>query len=236
MWFRLRCRDQSSGLEKRTLKTDLGVETAIGEWKARNGLVDIGEDGITFDEDSKVGKGGVQEQRNRTEAYDDMLRICWSKQDCSSCLNTGWMRADDGGASVGCSWCPGSQTCIPNPTHPPLFAPFHNPNICPLWYERWELRTKPLGCYVSTITFLSVIVAVISTLLVVSILVAIGFGIRKCVLWNREERNRGWWRFWRWRVGLRDARGRKRGARGRTNGVVEDGERASLLGDGENGG
>lgn len=76
----------------------------------------------------------------------------------------------------------------------------------------------------------------ISTLLVVSILVAIGFGIRKCVLWNREERNRGWWRFWRWRVGLRDAHGRKRGARGRTNGVVEDGERAPLLGDGENGG
>lgn len=230
MWFSLGCRDENEGLKRKRKREDENVEAAVLEWSNRHGLnvgIEMRSSGV-----GEMG-GGVRELGNRTETYDDMLRICWSKQDCSSCLNTAWMKADDGGGSVGCSWCPGSQTCIPNPYSPPLFAPFHNPDICPLWYERWELRTKPLGCYVSTITFLSVIVTVISTLLIVGILVAIGFGIRRFVLWNREEINRGWWKVWRWRVELRDL-GSKRGGRG-ANGAVLENERAPLLGGGEEG-
>lgn len=66
----------------------------------------------------------------------------------------------------------------------------------------------------------------ISTLLVVGILTAIGFGIRRFVLWNRREENKGWWKVWRWRIGLRDIKRRS---------WANGGETAPLLGDGGEG-
>lgn len=60
-----------------------------------------------------------------------------------------------------------TQSCTPNTYAIPLLAPAYDENICPHWAERWEVRTRPLGCQVSTITALSVIIAVLSTLTVV---------------------------------------------------------------------
>ncbi|KAK4461256.1 hypothetical protein QBC42DRAFT_94915 [Cladorrhinum samala] len=98
------------------------------------------------------GKKGEEE-----EGDDDSLILlrCWRQQSCSSCLDTS-----------SCNWCPFTQSCTPNTYAIPLLAPAYDENICPYWAERWEVRTRPLGCQVSTITALSVIIAVLSTLAV----------------------------------------------------------------------
>ncbi|KUJ22763.1 uncharacterized protein LY89DRAFT_310089 [Mollisia scopiformis] len=200
------CRRDGIGVTRRNVVKEKRDE----EWMARKGLLDVVREG----------------EANQTDTYDDMLRICWGKQECWSCLGT---KSEEG--DVGCSWCPSSQTCIPNPTHPPFFAPFVNSDICPLWYERWELRTTPLGCHVSTITVMAVVVAVLSTMLVLG---AVG-GVVVCVRkWNADEESRGWWKVWRWRVELRDVEPRRGRSRVRTNGGVvqgeeEEGERRPLL-------
>jgi len=62
---------------------------------------------------------------------------------------------------------PESSTCVPNTSKIQILAPIGNPDICPLWSERWELRTRPLGCHISTITFLTCIVSVLSTFVVI---------------------------------------------------------------------
>lgn len=46
----------------------------------------------------------------------------------------------------------------------PALAPAWDENICPHWAERWEVRTRPLGCQVSTITMLGVLVGVAATI------------------------------------------------------------------------
>ncbi|PGG96059.1 hypothetical protein AJ79_09747 [Helicocarpus griseus UAMH5409] len=83
---------------------------------------------------------------------DPLLYLCWRQQSCSSCLAA-------------------SKVCIlnlhPQPPPPPfqLLASLTDPHICPLGTrERWELRAAPLGCNVSTITFLSSFVSVLGTL------------------------------------------------------------------------
>ncbi|KAJ5032429.1 uncharacterized protein L3040_009034 [Drepanopeziza brunnea f. sp. 'multigermtubi'] len=77
------------------------------------------------------------------DTYGEWLRICWRQQGCGGCLE----RVD-----APCSWCPASGTCIPNPSRLQLLAPFSRPNICPLWEERWELRSGTFGCHISTLT------------------------------------------------------------------------------------
>lgn len=67
-----------------------------------------------------------------------------------------------------------TQSCIPNTYPIPLLAPAHNENICPHWTERWEIRTRPFGCHVSTITSLTAIVSMLSTFtLVILVLLAV---------------------------------------------------------------
>lgn len=54
-----------------------------------------------------------------------------------------------------------------------LLDPVFKADICPSSQERFELRTKTLGCGCSTTTLLSVIVTVVSTLVALLILYAI---------------------------------------------------------------
>ena len=87
---------------------------------------------------------------------DFLLRRCWRIQDCHSCLDT----------SDPCSWCAVSSTCISNEAPIGLLAPISKSNVCPISDERWELRAKGLGCKVSTLTFLSVMISVVTTVAV----------------------------------------------------------------------
>jgi len=87
-----------------------------------------------------------------------------------------------------------------------ILAPIWNENVCPHWSERWEVRSRPLGCHVSTITFLTAIVAFLVGLVTVGIVVS-GW---KFGSWAREKwrgREQGWWRGWRLKlVDVVDAR------------------------------
>ncbi|KAM5429878.1 hypothetical protein McanCB56680_001458 [Microsporum canis] len=90
---------------------------------------------------------------------EDLLPFCWRNQDCDSCLK----------AADFCSWCPFSSTCVSNSSPFPLLAPLASSSICPLGpKERWEIRTRPFGCGVSTASFLTCIVSVLSTLALVA--------------------------------------------------------------------
>ena len=84
-----------------------------------------------------------------------LLAKCWQHQSCDSCLHDQNL----------CSWCAASSTCVANPTRWQLIAPIFHPKICPLKEERWELRAKGLGCGVSTVTLMSVIIAIIGVIL-----------------------------------------------------------------------
>lgn len=76
-----------------------------------------------------------------------------------------------------------SNTCIPARS---IFSPIQRPDICPLASERWELRTRTFGCNISTRNLLSIITAVVATLLVVAILAGV------YVLYKRRQRRREW--------------------------------------------
>ncbi|KAJ5082274.1 hypothetical protein N7532_011317 [Penicillium argentinense] len=98
------------------------------------------------------------------ETSDPLFHVCWRRQSCSYCL----------AGDVACSWCATSSACVPNSAHLPILAPIHATQICPLGSkERWELRALPFGCNVSTMTFLSVVVAVVGTVA----LAGIGFAV-----------------------------------------------------------
>jgi Lon protease-like protein len=56
-------------------------------------------------------------------------------------------------------------------------APAYNEDICPHWAERWEIRTQPLGCQVSTITSLTAIVTIFSTIVGVLLIGLVGVGL-----------------------------------------------------------
>lgn len=137
---------------------------------------------------------------NHTES--DLLPTCWPLNECSQCLTQGL-----------CSWCPmvsglrppslrsanmvaKTFACVPNTHRVPVLAPFFDPEICPLWSERYELRTLPTGCNVSTITFLTGVISAMSTLVAVGLVVASMLATRAV---NRRWRARtaGWWRIWR---------------------------------------
>jgi len=89
------------------------------------------------------------------------------------------------------------MTCIPNLSTLQILAPITNADICPLWSERWEVRTRGLGCHVSTITLLTCVVSVVSTFLVIG-LVALAFRVGKWVGEKWKGKEEGWWKFWRW--------------------------------------
>lgn len=63
-----------------------------------------------------------------------------------------------------------------------MLAPAFDSKICPHPDERWEVRTRPLGCGVSSGTGLAVVVTFLATLaaiLVVAAAVAVVWRIRK---------------------------------------------------------
>ncbi|EEH17884.2 hypothetical protein PABG_00447 [Paracoccidioides brasiliensis Pb03] len=115
-----------------------------------------------------------------------LFQFCWRRQSCGSCLE----------ASKACSWCAISSTCIPNRSPFPLLAPLENHTLCPLGpHERWELRSTPLGCNVSTATFLTGVVSVLSTLVLVLVgwvvVVFMKMGWRGFVSMRRRENGTG---------------------------------------------
>ncbi|KAH9902080.1 hypothetical protein F4778DRAFT_107252 [Xylariomycetidae sp. FL2044] len=122
--------------------------------------------------------------------HDAHLLRCWRIQNCGGCLE-----------EPDCSWCPFSWTCVPNSYRAAFFAPAWDENICPHWAERWEIRTRPLGCQVSTITTLTSLVTIASTLLFVLLVALAVTGGKRLRVYGRK--NPGWWRVWRydWRGG-----------------------------------
>ncbi|EJT76443.1 hypothetical protein GGTG_06362 [Gaeumannomyces tritici R3-111a-1] len=121
----------------------------------------------------------IRESFNISDWEDDKQFLrCWRHQDCGACL-----------VEDGCSWCPFSWTCTSNTYSIPLLAPAYDDKICPHWAERWEIRTRPLGCQVSTITTLTGAVSIASTLIIVGIIFFAFWLIRKMRelrRWRRE--------------------------------------------------
>jgi hypothetical protein len=117
----------------------------------------------------------------------DLFHSCWARQICDSCISS----------RDPCAWCAVSQACVPNIDHGtllPILAPMRNEKICPLgWQERWELRTKTFGCRCSTMTFMSVVIAVLSSMVGVLLIWAAGklgrWSVRR---W--KSRRKGWWK------------------------------------------
>ncbi|KAF2844956.1 hypothetical protein T440DRAFT_409117 [Plenodomus tracheiphilus IPT5] len=154
------------------------------------------------------------EQRYADSAKEDRerLRRCWGYTDCGDCHR-----------SAGhCGWCAMSWTCLPLPRDPisrafPLLSPIRYDGICALASERFELRTSGLGCQVSTITFLTSIVTILSTVIAIAVLyrlanlfkvIAMALGARtggyvlygdgSGEIWVRKsEAWSGWWSRWR---------------------------------------
>ncbi|KAK0632135.1 hypothetical protein B0T14DRAFT_22122 [Immersiella caudata] len=117
---------------------------------------------------------------------DDPFFRCWAHNQCGWCLD-----------EIGCSWCPFTQSCVPNPYALQLLAPAWDEHICPdSKNEKWEIRTRPLGCRVSTVTTLSVFVTVFATLWAVILVWLVVVGVR----WVRSyhtKQEAGWWKVWR---------------------------------------
>ncbi|EGY23074.1 uncharacterized protein VDAG_04512 [Verticillium dahliae VdLs.17] len=78
---------------------------------------------------------------------------CWRNAECHKCLS-----------EPQCGWCPLTWACVPNSYPIPLLAPAYDEGICPYREERWEMRTRPLGCQVSTVTGLTGVISIASTL------------------------------------------------------------------------
>ncbi|KAI1078267.1 hypothetical protein F5B20DRAFT_234379 [Whalleya microplaca] len=152
---------------------------------------------------------------------DAHLLRCWAIQNCQGCLE-----------QTDCSWCPFSWTCNPNPSPQPLIpllAPAFHENICPHWAERWELRARPLGCQVSTITALTAVVSVAGTL-VLGLLVwgAVWGGRWVGRRFGVGGKGLGWWR-----RGLRVRLWTGLGRKGRGNGGGDGGDTLEQRGERE---
>ncbi|UZP33748.1 hypothetical protein NXS19_001564 [Fusarium pseudograminearum] len=117
---------------------------------------------------------------SRGYSDDQRFQRCWKHQTCKGCL-----------ATSQCSWCPFSWSCVPNVSKIPLLAPAYDEYICPHWAERWELRSRPLGCQVSSITSLTATITVASTLSFVLLIVLLVLAAR---WFRRYHKNPGWWR------------------------------------------
>ena len=86
-------------------------------------------------------------------------------------------------------WCPSSNACVATTD---LLAPITHPHLCPLRSERFELRTKALGCGCSTTTLLSVIVAVFATVFALAFLA----GVVSVLLRFNRAFGTGTWNGW----------------------------------------
>lgn len=123
----------------------------------------------------------------------DIFFHCWIKPHCPACLSP-----DN---KYPCSWCATSQTCVPNTVYDYPFgilAPLKTDSLCPLgWRERWELRARPFSCRCSSMTFVSVVVAVVATFLSLQLIWLL---ITICRWAGRRWRRRqkGWWRSRNW--------------------------------------
>jgi hypothetical protein len=122
----------------------------------------------------------------------DLFLHCWRLQTCDRCLNT----------SRSCSWCATSQTCVPNKVFRwpfAILAPIKTEDVCPLgWHERWEMRARPFSCRCSSMTLVSVVVAILSTLVGVLLIWLVTLLVR--LLWRKwNKREEGWWWFSHWR-------------------------------------
>ncbi|OAA79594.1 hypothetical protein LEL_03080 [Akanthomyces lecanii RCEF 1005] len=106
---------------------------------------------------------------NFTDAKGDFEHFlrCWAQQDCGRCIST-----DE------CSWCPYTWACVPNKQHPAFLAPIYNEDVCPARAERWELRSQPFGCRVSTYTVFSTAITINVTLLLMLVLWLFGLALR----------------------------------------------------------
>ena len=131
-----------------------------------------------------------------------------------------------------CGWVFQGQswTCVPNANRLALLAPAFDENVCPHWAERWELRTRPLGCQVSTITTLTSLVTIASTLVAVLLGCLAVLGARR--LRAYDAAHPGWWQAWRWvGRGKRDGRLAPETPQGteRSSSTGPPGEREPLL-------
>jgi hypothetical protein len=61
---------------------------------------------------------------------------------------------------------------VPNGHAIPLLAPAFDTKICPHPDERWEVRTRPLGCGVSSRMGLTIAVTILATLVAVLVVAA----------------------------------------------------------------
>ncbi|KAL7897524.1 hypothetical protein HDV63DRAFT_258618 [Trichoderma sp. SZMC 28014] len=116
------------------------------------------------------------------KSMDEKFQRCWAQQSCGGCLN-----------NLGCSWCPYTWSCVPNSHAIPLLAPAFDDEICPHPDERWEVRTRPLGCQVSSRMGLTVAMTVVATLAAVLAVTASIILVRK--IWKSEKMSREW-AFW----------------------------------------
>ena len=110
-------------------------------------------------------------------AQQDRLASCWRIQDCYLCIQS----------SHGCGWCPYSSTCVPTSS---LLEPLSNAKTCPLRDERFELRTKALGCGCSTTTLLSIVVTSFATIVALIVL----YGVFMAVYRMNRTFGTGTWR------------------------------------------
>jgi hypothetical protein len=116
---------------------------------------------------------------DQTVIQSNHFAACWRVQDCHSCTHS----------SHGCGWCPFSQTCVPTAN---LLKPVTDAHVCPLDSERFELRTKALGCGCSTTTLLSVIVTVFATMVALALL----YGIVAALIRFNQTFGTGTWNGW----------------------------------------
>ncbi|GJN72977.1 plexin repeat domain-containing protein [Purpureocillium lilacinum] len=124
---------------------------------------------------------------------------CWAHQTCGGCLD-----------ETKCSWCPYTWSCVPNSYMIPLLAPAYQADICPHPAERWELRSQPFGCGVSSTTSLTAFVSIAATLAVAVFVLLNAVAVMR---WRRYTKQTPHWRDgWgqRWRKALAPARDQER--------------------------
>lgn len=99
---------------------------------------------------------------------EDRFAACWRLQSCTDCIYS----------DFNCGWCPYSSTCIPADS---LLDPLsgRDETTCPLSAEKFELRTKALGCGCSTTTFLSVVITILATIAALALLYGLGRALAK---------------------------------------------------------
>lgn len=114
------------------------------------------------------------------DSTNDHFFACWRHQSCYNCIHE----------TRSCGWCPYTSTCVPIPSRMSLLSPVSNAHVCPLRDERFELRTKALGCECSTTTLLSIVVTVLATIAAMGLL----YGLGRVVWWVNGTFGSGTWR------------------------------------------